>query len=262
MPPQIRQPVITGDQKEAKRNTGSISAMAGDKQKAKSHERQATKDKVKVEIVSGGQTINQIPPLEKKKTRAQKAKTEKNRVVKDKRNQKDPVVASYDVFLKSRLKDGKKLYVFQFPNRDAGHPYSAACNNMPLEIRIKKISGLVEVDVPINTSRDYDREKGAKWGDAIQKSNPGKGSGGLGVGLAAGFGVGASQPARPRGLRRDQGQEEITQEDLMRDWAASVAQEKVLTKQTLGGQILPKDPTKPRYFVGAFRGGKCFHGEA
>jgi DNA-directed RNA polymerase III subunit RPC5 len=227
--------------------------MAGGKQRAKLNERLTVKDKVKAEVVAEGQAINQISSQGKKGTGTQKTKTEKNRAAKEKRNWKDPVVASYDVFLKPRLEDGKKLYVFQFPNREVGQPYSAANNNMPLEIRIKEISGLTEVDVPINTGRDYDREKGAKWGDAIQKSNPYKGSRGLSVGLAAGFGVGSTQPARLRGPRRDQGQEEITQEDIMRDWAASVAQDKVLTKQTLGGQILPKDNTKPRYLLGAFR---------
>jgi DNA-directed RNA polymerase III subunit RPC5 len=227
--------------------------MVCGRQRVNMHERPDMEDKVKTEVV---EAISQIPPQRKERTGTQKTKTKKGRAAKEKINWEDPVVASYDVFLKPRLKDGKKLYIFQFPNRDVGQPYSAAYNNMPLEIRIKESSGLVEVDVPINTMRDYDREKGAKWGDAIQKSNPYRGGGGLSVGLAAGFGVGSTQPARPRGPRRDQGQEEITQEDLMRDWAASVAQDKVLTKQTLGGQILPKDSTKSRYLLGTFRGGR------
>jgi DNA-directed RNA polymerase-3 subunit RPC5 len=227
--------------------------MAGDKHKAKSFEDHTAKDIVKVEIVSEVQATTQIPELEKKTTRTGKAKFSKGGVAKEARNQKDPVVASYDLFLKPRLQNGKKLYVFQFPNRDAKHPYSAAYNNTPLEIRIKKNAALVEVDVPINTTQDYDREKGAKWGNALRKNNPHEGSGGSNVGLAAGFGIGSTQPQRPRGPRRDQGLEDVTQEDLLRDWATSVAQEKVLARQTLGGQILPKDPTNPRYLLGTFR---------
>lgn len=165
----------------------------------------------------------------------------------------DPIVSEYKIYVKPRFKDGKKIYILQFPNRDSKQSYSVANSSLPLELRIKEKSGLVEIDVPVDTFRNYDREKGIKWGEAVRKSDRLKGGDGGSLGLAGGFGIGGGQSARPRSARQDTEDEGITQESLMQDFAASVAQGRVLRKQTLGGQTMPKDSTTPQYMIGAFK---------
>lgn len=165
----------------------------------------------------------------------------------------DPIVSSYNIYVKPRFKDGKKVYILQFPNRDSKQAYSAANSSLPLELRLKDKSGLAEIDVPVDTFRNYDREKGIKWGEAVQKSDQLKGADGGSLGLAGGFGIGGGQSARPRSARQGTEDEGITQEALMRDFAASVAQGRVLRKQTLGGQAMPKDSNTPQYMIGAFQ---------
>jgi hypothetical protein len=165
----------------------------------------------------------------------------------------DPIVSSYNIYVKPRFKDGKKIYILQFPNRDSKQSYSVANSSLPLELRMKEKSGLLEVDVPVDTFRNYDREKGVKWGEAVRKSDQLKGADGGSLGLAGGFGIGGGQSTRPRGAQQGTEDEGITQEALMRDFAASVAQGRVLRKQTLGGQAMPKDSTTPQYMIGAFQ---------
>jgi hypothetical protein len=165
----------------------------------------------------------------------------------------DPIVSEYSIYVKPRFKDGKKVYILQFPNRDSKQTYSAANSSLPLELRIKEKSGLLEIDVPIDTFRNYDREKGIKWGEAVRKSDQLKGSEGGSLGIAGGFGIGGGQSARPRSARQGTEDEGVTQEALMRDFATSVAQGRVLRKQTLGGQTMAKDNTTPQYMIGAFK---------
>jgi DNA-directed RNA polymerase-3 subunit RPC5 len=171
----------------------------------------------------------------------------------------DPITASYDIYIKPQLKDGQMLYILQFPNRDAQQDYSAANDSMPLEMRLKPKSGLVELDVPVDALRNYDRGKGAKWGQALIKSNQGKGSGGASHGLPGGFGIGGAQVGRVRGSARD-AEEADLQEALLRDFRNSVRDGKVLTRQTLGGQTVPKENTTPQYMVGAFQNSKSTAG--
>ena len=172
--------------------------------------------------------------------------------------EEDEIVASYNVYIKPHLKDGKKVYILQFPNRDAEQGYSAANSSMPLEIRMKEKSGLLEVDVPIDVFRNYDPEKGIRWGEAVRKSDYNKGSDGGSHGLAGGFGIGGGQSARPRGrgIAHDDREEMITQDELLQDFESIVSDGRVLKKQTLGGQAIPKDSTTPQYMIGAFRNRK------
>lgn len=169
--------------------------------------------------------------------------------------EEDEIVASYDIFIKPHLKNGKKVYILQFPNRDAQQGYTAANSSMPLEIRMKEKSGLVEVDVPIDVFHNYDPEKGIRWGEAVRKSDHNKGSDAGSHGLAGGFGIGGGQSARPRGrgVAHDDHEDMITQDELLRNFERSVSGGRVLTKQTLGGQAIPKDSTTPQYMIGAFR---------
>lgn len=163
----------------------------------------------------------------------------------------DPIKASYEVFIRPHLKDGRMLYILQYPNRAATQDYSASNDCEPLEVRIKQKSGLVEIDVPVDAYRNYDKEKGAKWGLAMNKSNLGKGTGGASHGLPGGFGIGGAQVGRGRGSQRD-AVEEITQSDLEQHYHRTVAEGRVLGKQTLGGQTVPKENTTPQYMIGAF----------
>ncbi|KAK1972375.1 DNA-directed RNA polymerase III complex subunit Rpc37 [Colletotrichum sublineola] len=150
----------------------------------------------------------------------------------------DPVIASYDVFFNPSLPQGRKLWVLQQPNRtDPRQP-------TPTEMRLKARSGMVEVDVPLDYTQSYDREKGMKWGRQLKASLEAKNGGTHG--LSGGFGVGAPPP-RPK--RRG----EIDLEDEMYlEWPEAVRQDKVLRTQTLGGQC--PDHKEVQYMIGVFQG--------
>ncbi|KAK2010774.1 DNA-directed RNA polymerase III complex subunit Rpc37 [Colletotrichum eremochloae] len=149
----------------------------------------------------------------------------------------DPVIASYDVFFNPSLPQGRKLWVLQQPNRtDPRQP-------TPTEMRLKARSGMVEVDVPLDYTQSYDREKGMKWGRQLKASLEAKNGGTHG--LSGGFGVGAPPP-RPK--RRG----EIDLEDEMYlEWPEAVRQDKVLRTQTLGGQC--PDHKEVQYMIGVFQ---------
>jgi DNA-directed RNA polymerase-3 subunit RPC5 len=120
-------------------------------------------------------------------------------------------------------------------------------------MRIKPSAGMVELDVPLDAWRNYDREKGVKWGEAIKKSNTAKGGGSHG--LPGGFGIGGAQSGG-RGRARIPENEQLDQEKLLEDYPLAVSRENVLTKQTLGGQAVPNDETNPQYMIGTFRKGR------
>ncbi|WQF85662.1 Putative DNA-directed RNA polymerase III subunit Rpc5 [Colletotrichum destructivum] len=150
----------------------------------------------------------------------------------------DPVIASYDVFFNPSLPQGRKLWVLQQPNRtDPRQP-------TPTEMRLKARSGMVEVDVPLDYTQSYDREKGMKWGRQLKASLESKNGGTHG--LSGGFGVGAPPP-RPK--RR--GDPDLDDE-LYLEWPEAVRQDKVLRTQTLGGQC--PDHKEVQYMIGVFQG--------
>ncbi|POS88224.1 hypothetical protein EPUL_000127 [Erysiphe pulchra] len=164
----------------------------------------------------------------------------------------DPIKASYEVFVKPRISADRQAYILQFPNRDARQNYNAAFGAEPIKMRIKPIAGMVEIDVPIDPFNNYDREKGIKWGDALNKSQMAKGGGSHG--LPGGFGIGGAQPSgRGRGRGGTIGNNELSQESILKDFEAAVQSEKVLIRQTLGGQAISKDRTTPQYMIGTFR---------
>jgi len=165
----------------------------------------------------------------------------------------DPVVAEYDVFIKPRLADGREVMVLQFPNRAENQPYTAENHCAPLELRIKPNSGMVELDVPIDISRNYDRDKGVKWGTAMKTSEQVKG---LGYGMAAGFGIGATGPrvGAGRGRGRGMDQQEAEPPGRIQDMEFERAKQagNVLKTQTLGGQIDKIESWSPQYMLGTF----------
>jgi DNA-directed RNA polymerase-3 subunit RPC5 len=153
----------------------------------------------------------------------------------------DPITASYPVYLNPALPLGRRLLVLQQPNRtdDAPRP-------PPTELRLKAHSGMVEVDLPLDNTTAYDREKGLKWGRVLQSSMAAKNGGSHG--LAGGFGFGAVQQ---RGKKKgDQDDDEYM------DWNEAARQDKVLKTQTLGGQY--PDTDEVQYMVGVFQGSMCF----
>ncbi|KAL6904044.1 Sin-like protein conserved region domain-containing protein [Trichoderma evansii] len=150
----------------------------------------------------------------------------------------DPITASYQVFLNPALPLGRRLLVLQHPNRTDNTPRPP-----PTELRLKEHSGMVEVDIPMDNTTAYDREKGLKWGRTLQNSMAVKNGGSHG--LAGGFGVGAVQQRAPR-------KKGDAEEDNDLDWNDAVRQGKVLSTQTLGGQY--PDTDEVQYMVGVFQG--------
>ncbi|KAJ4270177.1 hypothetical protein NW762_001853 [Fusarium torreyae] len=150
----------------------------------------------------------------------------------------DPVTATYNVFINPSLPLGRRLLVLQHPNRtdDAPRP-------PPTELRVKAQAGMVEVDVPLDNTVAYDREKGLKWGKTLHTSMATKNGGSHG--LAGGFGFGTVQA---RGGRK----KTETDEDENMDWAEAVRQDKVLRTQTLGGQY--PEYKEVQHMVGVFQG--------
>ncbi|UNI13269.1 hypothetical protein JDV02_000026 [Purpureocillium takamizusanense] len=157
----------------------------------------------------------------------------------------DPITASYQVFLNPALPLGRRLLVLQHPNRtdDAPRP-------PPTEMRVKAHSGMVEVDMPLDTGVAYDREKGLKWGRTLNASMATKNGGSHG--LAGGFGFGAVQQRGPGRKKGDAAAAGADDEDQYLDWNDAVRQDKVLRTQTLGGQY--PDTNEVQYMVGVFQG--------
>lgn len=151
----------------------------------------------------------------------------------------DPVTATYNVFLNPSLPLGRRLLVLQHPNRTDEAPRPP-----PTELRIKATAGMVEVDMPLDHSVAYDRDKGLKWGKTLQASMAVKNGGSHG--LAGGFGFGTVQ--RGSGRKKNEDEEEMVHED----WSEAVRQDKVLRTQTLGGQY--PEYKEVQYMVGVFQG--------
>lgn len=107
---------------------------------------------------------------------------------------------------------------------------------------------MVEIDMPMDNTTAYDREKGLRWGRTLQNSMAVKNGGSHG--LAGGFGVGAVQQRAPR-------KKGDVEEDDNLDWNDAVRQGKVLSTQTLGGQY--PDTDEVQYMVGVFQGSTSNH---
>ncbi|KAL6923604.1 hypothetical protein ACHAPO_007842 [Fusarium lateritium] len=149
----------------------------------------------------------------------------------------DPVTATYNVFINPSLPLGRRLLVLQHPNRTDESPRPP-----PTELRVKAQAGMVEVDVPLDNTVAYDREKGLKWGKTLNASMATKNGGSHG--LAGGFGFGTVQA---RG-----GRKKAEEDDEAVDWAEAVRQDKVLRTQTLGGQY--PEYKEVQHMVGVFQG--------
>ncbi|KAL9946806.1 hypothetical protein ACHAP6_003235, partial [Verticillium nonalfalfae] len=149
----------------------------------------------------------------------------------------DPIVASYNLLLNPALPQGRKLWVLQQPNTT--NPDQAP----PTEMRLKSMAGMVEVDIPLDYQRGYDRDKGMHWGRHLKNSLVSKNGGTHG--LSGGFGVGAAPP-------RQKKRQDDRDDDLFLDWSEAVRQDKVLRTQTMGGTC--PDSKEVQYMIGVFQG--------
>ncbi|AEO60813.1 hypothetical protein MYCTH_2120781 [Thermothelomyces thermophilus ATCC 42464] len=140
----------------------------------------------------------------------------------------DPIIANYSVFIKPPLPENRNLVVLQYVNKTAQDPAQIRVPRIS-ELRVKPKTGMYEVDVPIDTTEAYDRNKGIAWGTALQKSMEAKKGGSLG--LAGGFNIVATSTSA-RGRR---GAGAGADDETPLTWAEAARQDKVLRTQTFGG---------------------------
>lgn len=151
----------------------------------------------------------------------------------------DPVIASYDVF----LTDSEiSRYVLQYLDRPTDDAYDERHGQKPSAFRMKQKTGLVEVDVPINTRVNYDVSKGLRYGDALKKSRSAREGGAFG--MAGGFSTGGSG-----GKVKMEGNGDVEMGGMGGGEGASL-----LRMQTLGGRIKSPENGDPVYMLAAFRG--------
>ncbi|KAM0715788.1 hypothetical protein Q7P37_008302 [Cladosporium fusiforme] len=167
----------------------------------------------------------------------------------------DPVTAEYDVYLTAAQQE--QIYLLHYLNRTRERPYSQRFGAQPVDVRIKPNSGHLELDVELSTNYNFNKYQGLKWGDAVQASKTIQNDSGT-YGPASGFGVPRGKPGGRNQLKDKADIENQVGNDLaaFRD---AVEEEKVMNKQTLGGQIFRhdnkgEDMAQPVYFLGAFAG--------
>ncbi|KAL4903778.1 hypothetical protein BDW74DRAFT_179364 [Aspergillus multicolor] len=162
----------------------------------------------------------------------------------------DPIIASYDIYLTN---SDISRFVLQYLDRPTGHAYDDNNGQKPTAIRLKPKTGLVEVDVPINTRVNYDLGKGVKYGDALKKSKSAREGGAYG--MAGGFSVAGQREGAGNGkVKAEPGAGGLKSEDF--PGMASGDQTPLLKVQTLGGRIKTPEDGDPVYMLAAFRGDK------
>jgi DNA-directed RNA polymerase len=159
----------------------------------------------------------------------------------------DPVIASYDVCLTdSQI----SRYVLQYVDRSTQKPYDAEFGQKPTALRLKPKTGLVEVDIPIDTNYNYDVGKGLKYGEALKQSRTAKEGGAFG--MAGGFN---SHPSSSGGRIKREAAGDIEMASDQKKAASQISS--ILRTQTLGGRIKVPEDGDPLYMLGAFRGRRC-----
>lgn len=155
----------------------------------------------------------------------------------------DPVIASYDVFLTD---SDVSRYVFQYLDRPGKLPYNERRGQKPTTLRMKPGTGLVEIEVPIETRETYDVVKGLKYGDAMKKSRATRDGGAFG--MAGGFSAGAAGGSGGR-VKTE------TNSDLEPfDMRKKVDSSSAVRTQPLGGRIKPPEEGDPVYMLATFKG--------
>lgn len=159
----------------------------------------------------------------------------------------DPIIASYDVF----LTDSEiSRYVFQYIDRPQNKPYNERHGQRPVELRMKPNTGLVEMDVPVNTRVTYGLEKGLRYGEAMKKSRSARDGGAFG--MSGGFSAGALAAGGAVRIKKEgAGDVEIFDNKKVVD-TNSLAK-----TQALGGRIKPPEEGDPVHMLGTFKGSTC-----
>ncbi|PIA88872.1 DNA-directed RNA polymerase III subunit rpc5 [Cercospora beticola] len=175
------------------------------------------------------------------------------------KEEEDPVIAEYDVFLTPALEE--QILLLQYPNRPRNRPYNSQYGATPHDMRIKPKAGFVEVDVKLNTNHNFNKYMGLKWGDATATSKQVHNASGT-YGPAAGLAPAKARNARRDGTLKDTAQRELDLENDLHSFREAEREHRVHESQTLGGQIIRHDDElglgKPHYFVGAFKDERLF----
>ena len=165
---------------------------------------------------------------------------------------KDPrgkVISKFKVFWNDP--SPKQVVVLQFPNRDRTQPYNNASSLAPTQIRIKPITGLVEVDVPLNSLANghFNKEKAIEYGSQLARNKVIRHGGNFG--LAGGFGAGGAN------IRHVQGAVDMSElpDDIDEAYEQAAAEGKVLDTLTLTGKIQQFKEGDPIYAMATFKGG-------
>lgn len=158
----------------------------------------------------------------------------------------DPVIASYDVF----LTDSEiSRYVLQYMDRHESLPYNERRGQKPTALRMKPSTGLVEVDVPLNTRQSYVADKGLRYGEAMKKSRSSRDGGAYG--MAGGFTAGSLAAGGARVKSEGNGDIEVLDNKKIVDTSS------LIRTQSLGGRIKPPEEGDPVYMLATFKGSKC-----
>ena len=173
----------------------------------------------------------------------------------------DPIVASYPIYLtppntsSSTTKTatdclattGQRLILLQYPAyRSSRTPYNTHNRQKPVALRVKPSTGIVELDVPIDTKHNYDSAQGSAHADALSRSRIAH-QGGT-HGLSGGFNTGSQIP---RNYRGDDGGNEMS--SVPSD--SRQPDDPVLSTQTLCGKIVKPSAGQPVYMLGSFQNG-------
>jgi RPC5 protein len=167
------------------------------------------------------------------------------------------VVASYTVYIApppqstsvTQSSSTSELLLLQYPaHRPSSKPYNTRNLQKPTSLRIKPTTGLLEVDVPIDTRENYSHEKGSEYGKALKRSRVGQ-QGGT-HGLAGGFNTGVvGRRFQYDGVHlRDIPTHPGSDSNISSD------PEDIITTQTLGGKIVKATSGDPIYMLGSFSG--------
>ncbi|KAK3502472.1 Sin-like protein conserved region-domain-containing protein [Neurospora crassa] len=170
----------------------------------------------------------------------------------------DPIVATYNVFIKPPLPQDRKLVVLRYVTKTAQDPSSIKPPRIN-GFRVKPETGIYEVDIPLETSDGYNKDKGIAWGVALAKSMESKKGGSLG--LAGGFNIGGQGgsarggPGAGGASGRRGGNSGGADDDEAQNlsWPEAVAQGKAIIDQKLtGSRSAGEDYVK--HMVGVFQG--------
>lgn len=156
----------------------------------------------------------------------------------------DPVIASYDVFLTD---SDVSRYVFQYIDRPQELPYNASRGQKPTILRMKPETGIVEVEVPINTHAGYDTAKGMRYGEAMKKSRSARENS---FGMASGFSAG-SLASNSVGSRV---KSEAADLEVFDNTKKMVDPSQLVRTQPLSGRIKPPEEGDPVHMLATIKG--------